>query len=106
MTQSSSAKVEVAAASGIMVTCQATGYPSPNITWLKNNQTLPDSHVTVSNDHVTQSSGQVVATSTLTITRAQLSDAGVYVCQASNHLVVLSRVWSTPSHLTVLCELQ
>ncbi|XP_049724489.1 hemicentin-1 isoform X1 [Elephas maximus indicus] len=58
----------------INIECRATGTPPPQINWLKNGLPLPlSSHIRL------LPGGQVIR-----IVRAQVSDAGVYTCVASN----------------------
>ncbi|KAG8436526.1 hypothetical protein GDO86_007581 [Hymenochirus boettgeri] len=58
----------------INIECHATGFPTPQIKWLKNGFPLP-----ISSQVKLHSGGQV-----LRISRAQKTDAGVYTCVASN----------------------
>ncbi|KAJ7986246.1 hypothetical protein DPEC_G00337960 [Dallia pectoralis] len=56
--------------------CDATGFPPPSLTWLKNGQTIENSE---SLELYIMSGG-----SKLQIGRTQLSDSGIYTCVASN----------------------
>ncbi|XP_068397521.1 hemicentin-1 isoform X4 [Eschrichtius robustus] len=68
----------------INIECRATGMPPPQINWLKNGLPLPlSSHVRL------LSGGQVVR-----IVRAQVSDAAVYTCVASNRAGVDNKHYS------------
>ncbi|XP_044528060.1 hemicentin-1 [Gracilinanus agilis] len=58
----------------VTLTCEATGNPVPQITWLKDGQ-----HLIEDGDHQIMSSGRF-----LQITNAQVSDTGRYTCVASN----------------------
>lgn len=58
----------------VSLQCHAMGLPVPEITWFRVYGTLP------SGRHVTHDNG------TLIITDTQLTDAGMYVCQAMNAL--------------------
>ncbi|XP_071607418.1 hemicentin-1 isoform X3 [Heliangelus exortis] len=58
----------------VTLTCEATGNPVPQITWLKDGQALAEDE-----DHRFLSSG-----SFLQITNAQVADTGRYTCVASN----------------------
>lgn len=58
----------------VSLQCKAMGLPVPEITWFRVDGTLP------SGRHATHSNG------TLIITNTQLTDAGMYVCQAMNAL--------------------
>lgn len=58
----------------------ACGNPEPKVEWLKN-----DSSINVDSQHIIISKTiQKITTSTLTITDAVLSDAGIYACKAFN----------------------
>ena len=72
--------VEAVANSTLNLTCQARGYPVPSITWYKDNTPLNEAvgiHTTMSG---------IVATSQLVFESTQLSDNGIYECQATNTL--------------------
>ncbi|KFP01647.1 Hemicentin-1, partial [Calypte anna] len=58
----------------VTLTCEATGNPVPQITWLKDGQALAEDE-----DHKFLSSGHF-----LQITNAQVADTGRYTCIASN----------------------
>ncbi|KAH0618306.1 hypothetical protein JD844_017377 [Phrynosoma platyrhinos] len=66
--------VKVKESQGIMLTCEVTGSPIPNITWLKDGQPFveDDNHELMSNGRFLQ------------ITNAQVADTGRYTCVASN----------------------
>ncbi|XP_063154493.1 hemicentin-1 [Candoia aspera] len=66
--------VKVKEGHSIMLTCEVTGNPIPEITWLKDGQTFleDDGHQLMSNGRFLQ------------ITNAQVADTGRYTCVASN----------------------
>ena len=56
--------------------CNATGNPSPTLSWTKNGNAI-----------INQSFNNIVLTEdsqTLTINNAQRNDAGIYICDATN----------------------
>ena len=61
-------------------TCEASGNPTPTVTWLRGDDVLP------SNDRMTISVGG----HTLWLARVQLSDMGVYECRVENEAHTIS----------------
>ena len=55
----------------LILTCSATGSPSPNYEWLRLDQAMP-------------SKANGATSPTLTIPRVDWSDVGIYACLASN----------------------
>ncbi|NXL89730.1 HMCN1 protein, partial [Alectura lathami] len=66
--------VKVKEKHSVTLTCEVTGNPVPQITWIKDGQPLTEDE-----DHKVLSSGRF-----LQITSAQVSDTGRYTCIASN----------------------
>lgn len=62
--------------------CSGTGYPAPNITWMKDGNTI-DVTVTPSSP-LTLPNGLVYVESTLNIIDTVLEDEGVYSCALNN----------------------
>ncbi|XP_033869576.3 vascular endothelial growth factor receptor 2-like isoform X2 [Acipenser ruthenus] len=59
----------------IALTCNVSGTPTPNITWMKNNKTLiEDSGIVLTQQN-----------RTLTIQRVKKEDRGLYICMACNN---------------------
>lgn len=85
---------EVVVGETISLYCTANALPAATITWLKGNSqiTMNDGdniNITTTTSTVT---GSLVATTTvLTITNAQLHDAGSYVCLAANIIGNISK---------------
>ena len=79
---------EALAGDNITLTCMANGFPSPSIVWLKGgSQLVGDDRVTISNTTsvpLTGSPHLTAASSMVSITGAQLGDAGSYLCQVVN----------------------
>ena len=63
-------------------TCEATGYPIPNVTWHRVDGPLID-EVSMS-DNILTGEGSVITN--LTITNASREDTGVYICIANNNI--------------------
>ena len=66
----------------VNLTCEVSGYPSPNITWQKNGVELPeqdDGQITL----LSISRGSITI-STLQICSVQKRDSGNYTCAATN----------------------
>uniref|UniRef100_A0A8C5X6K5 Hemicentin-1 n=1 Tax=Malurus cyaneus samueli TaxID=2593467 RepID=A0A8C5X6K5_9PASS len=76
--------VKVKEKHGVTLTCEVTGNPTPQITWLKDGQALAKA-----GDPRVVSSGQ-----SLHISEAQLGDTGRYTCVASNTAGDRSRTYS------------
>ena len=64
-----------------MLTCNATGYPIPNIKWTQNGISRNSSS---SNYNITVIKGLHSNTSVITITNAMTYDTGIYQCVATN----------------------
>ncbi|NXC61674.1 HMCN1 protein, partial [Aleadryas rufinucha] len=80
--------VKVKEKHGVTLTCEVTGNPVPQVTWLKDGQALAEA-----GDPRMVSSGR-----SLQISEAQLSDTGRYTCVASNTAGDRSKTY----HLNVL----
>ncbi|KAG8556200.1 hypothetical protein GDO81_017963 [Engystomops pustulosus] len=76
--------VKVKENSNVTLSCEVTGNPEPLITWLKDGQPLP-----LESYHIMSNEGQI-----LQINGATVSDAGTYVCIASNSAGDKSRRFS------------
>ena len=82
------------------LTCCANGYPSPLLSWLKDNHPLiSDNRRTISNR-----SSQSQVCSNLTITDLIFEDAAEYICNATNELAEAKSVSSDAIKLTVQCK--
>ena len=57
--------------------CRATGHPSPTLSWIKNKTTINQNSKNIVLSQNNQS---------LTIRNAKRSDAGTYVCRATNNI--------------------
>lgn len=74
---------EVLEGDDLVITCQATGMPTPDVRLL---QVVPPSYIR-DTKHVQVSESTFVVTKRKVIKSAKLSDAGLYLCIASNTLV-------------------
>ena len=70
----------------ITITCVATGIPSPDITWQFNmaDITIDMTKYIVSTSSVVRSDKNNEVTSELIVTTSDMTDAGMYTCQANN----------------------
>ena len=70
----------------IIITCVATGIPSPDITWQFNmtDITIDMIKYIVSMSSVVRSDKNNEVTSDLIVTTSDMNDAGMYTCQANN----------------------
>ena len=71
--------------------CNATGNPSPTLSWTKDDNLINQS----SNNIVLSEDSQ-----TLTINNVQRNDAGIYLCNATNNVNSVS----ASAHLNVQCK--
>ena len=85
------------AGSSVNLDCTSTGYPKPNIVWYKNNELLPQDNKTLS------FVDEISVRSNLHLESLSLSDGGVYRCEASNFLSVLSVTQSDTGSLKIQC---
>ena len=66
----------------LQLTCEASGQPTPTITWTKNGK-------------------QLAARGTLNIPASKRADAGIYVCSANNNVKVTK---TATAQVTVQCK--
>lgn len=83
------------------LTCFAEGVPSPNMTWFHNELLVSDAG---SVEIITPPGSYSTRDSTLRFGNTSLTDAGNYVCRASNFLVHHENDSSLPALLTIHCE--
>ena len=65
----------------IILTCTASGYPAPSISWTHNGTAVNESSSQI---NITTQNGDRVAMSTLIVTRALINDSGEYECFATS----------------------
>ena len=65
----------------IILTCTASGYPTPSISWTHNGTAVNES---TSQINITTQNGDRVAMSTLIVTGALINDSGEYECFATS----------------------
>lgn len=72
--------VSVIKGKGVMMDCQAAGFPKPRTRWTKSTGDIPgDFKAIVSSPHL-----QVFENGSLSVKQAHVDDAGYYLCQANN----------------------
>ena len=73
----------------ITITCVATGIPSPDITWQFNmaDITIDMTKYIVSTSSIVGSDKNNEVTSELIVTTSDMTDAGMYTCQANNSVL-------------------
>ena len=81
------------------LSCVASGYPPPTFSWLHNQVELEAVSNTIKND-----GSLPLVMSSLNFTELDLSDEGVYHCNASNSLVVFDWTYSSSGYLEMDCE--
>ncbi len=77
--------------------CVARGFPAPDITWLRNGETVNGSSIDITSSVILA----LTSTSNLTILSLQPLDAGNYTCIASSSLASLQLAESQKGILTV-----
>ena len=83
------------------LSCIASGYPPPTFSWFHNQMEL---QATMMSSTINDHGALPVVTSSLVITRLDLSDEGIYYCNASNSLAVTSWDYSSSVFLEMDCE--
>ncbi|KAG8187488.1 hypothetical protein JTE90_027213 [Oedothorax gibbosus] len=88
--------VDVIKGRGVMIDCEAEGFPPPRLTWRKAEGSVPESYKPISSS----SHLHVFENGSLTILDVSEYDAGYYLCQASNGIGSgLSKVVSLAVHV-------
>ena len=75
--------------SNISLQCTVTANPSPLIVWLRRNEEMVTVIIEIGRTSIINHStfqNTIITTSTLLIQRAQSSDQGEYICEASNEV--------------------
>ena len=90
------------ASSNATITCNATGFPVPDVTILKDGSPLDmnDQFLNVSSTF-----GSLYRSVTVVLTELDFFDSAEYSCNATNQLASFQRVMSPVSLYTVQCEL-
>ena len=78
----------------IILTCTASGYPAPSISWTHNGTTIDES--------ITEQNEERMVMSTLIVTGALTNDSGEYLCFATSPIDSFEIVNSGP--VTVLAQ--
>ena len=87
--------------SNATITCNATGFPAPNVTILKDGSLLA---LNGQDLIVSSTSGSLHRSISVELTNLNFLDSGVYSCNATNYLASFQRVMSQPSPYTVQCK--
>ena len=71
----------------ITITCEATGYPPPDMAWSRNNGVLTNRTIITDVVSIPTENGNVTRVSVdLIIASTSREDTGVYICSASNDI--------------------
>ena len=89
------------ASSNATITCNATGFPAPNVTILKNGLPLDFNDQSLS---VSSSSGSLHQSVTAVLTNLDFFDSAEYSCNATNQLALFQRISSVTALYTVQCK--
>ena len=89
------------ASSNATITCNATGFPAPNVTILKDGSLLALNGQDLS---VSFTSGSLHRSVSVVLTNLNFFDSGMYSCNATNYLASFQREMSQPSLYTVQCK--
>ena len=65
----------------VILTCIASGYPAPCISWTHNGTDIDENDNRIS---ITESNGPKYVMNTLTVSGAMINDSGEYVCNTAN----------------------
>lgn len=76
--------VVVTSGGNLILLCNASGYPAPNISWFRGQSKVDDSSVTVAATMSQEGNELVVVSSVFSITGVQLQDEENYTCRATN----------------------
>ncbi len=101
--------LNVTAGIEVTLTCSASGFPAPIITWFKNNETLLNSSlVSLTMYSIPESmisTSLITTTSELVLSDPRINDTGEYYCQSTNDLVqLLSSSKSDLLQIQVYCK--
>ena len=83
------------------ISCVSAGYPPPTFRWFHNQVEL---QAAIISNIVNDDGGLPLVTSSLNFTHLDLSDEGVYYCNASNSLAVFNWASSSSGYLEMDCE--
>ena len=89
-----------------VITCEARGFPSPNIYWQKNGQNLTSIEQSIASfeEDIIPNQPELSAIGRLTIKDSVLSTGGNYSCVATNLLVTFETVFSNEVEVFVQCK--
>lgn len=84
--------------------CSATGFPLPEILWMKDGIAISQLSDTRFSTERTTFMDELLSVSVLSLDRPDLSDNGLYSCNASNELRLFNVTTSESAELFVLCK--
>ena len=84
--------------------CSATGFPLPDIMWMKDGVAISQLNDNRFSTEMTTFMDELLSVSVLTLDRPDLTDNGLYSCNASNQLRLFDVTTSESAELFVLCK--
>ena len=101
---------EVAVGESVEFSCNATGFPPPDIVWLRNGVKVQmtgnflNPNTTIIATTIQLSTNPELVVGTLSIEQVDVMDAGNYSCLAINHLMETLNDTSVEALLSVQCK--
>ena len=101
---------EVAVGESVEFSCNATGFPPPDIVWLRNGVKVQmtgnfvNPNTTIITTTIQLSTNPELVVGTLSIEQVDVTDAGNYSCLATNHLTETLNDTSVEALLSVQCK--
>ena len=86
------------------MTCDATGYPAPVVSWLFNGSLLMTSSLSEATLQSQDKTELYHVTSSIQLSYLTLSNAGLYLCSSSTYLKIMQEQKSDQHLLNVLCK--
>ena len=101
---------EVAVGGSVEFSCNVTGFPPPDIVWLRNgvkvqmNGSFLNPNTTITATTIQLSTNPELVVGTLSIEQVDVTDAGNYSCLATNNLTEILNDTSVEVRLSVQCK--
>ena len=86
--------------------CNATGYPLPDIVWMKNGVAISQLNDDRFGAVTTPFEDKLLSHSVLTLNGPVLSDNGLYSCNATNELKTFEVITSAAAELCIECKVE
>ena len=86
------------------MTCDATGYPAPVVSWLFNGSLLMTSSLSETTLQSQDKTELYHVTSIIQLSYLTLSNTGLYLCSSSTYLKIMQEQKSDQRLLNVLCK--